>query len=207
VKNTRTLYATHPAILYSQKILENLPEKTGRPVDEWVELLRKSGLEGEKERSKWLKTEHGLGGTTAALIANVAAESSPENYDESSYLDAAVRYVEDMYADRKAHLRPIHDALLELALELGDDVRISPCKTIVPIYRNHVIAQIAPSTLKLVDLGLALKGTTASFSDRLLSTGGLERGDRITHRFRLADPGEIDADVKRWLRIAYELDA
>jgi hypothetical protein len=207
VKNTRTLYATHPSISYAQKILENLPEKTGRPLDEWVKILTTSGPAGEKDRSRWLKTEYGLGGTTAALITNVAAKSSPENYDESSYLDAAVRYVEDMYADRKSHLRPIHDALIELALALGDDVRISPCRTMVPIYRNHVIAQVAPSTLKLVDFGLALKGASESAPERLQETGGLERGDRITHRFRLSDVSGIDTAVKHWLRTAYELDA
>lgn len=52
-----------------------------------------------------------------------------------------------MYAGKKSQLRPLHDALIELALSLGDDVKISPCETIVPLHRKHVFAQIKPTTL------------------------------------------------------------
>ena len=31
--------------------------------------------------------------------------------------------------------------------------------------------------------------------------------DRITHRFELKSTAEIDAEVKKWLKTAYELDA
>ena len=65
---------------------------------------------------------------------------------------------EDMYAGAKVGLRPIYDALLDLCLNFADDVKACPCKTIVPLYRNHVIAQIKPTTNTRIDFGLALKG-------------------------------------------------
>ena len=82
---------------------------------------------------------------------------------------------------------------------------VSPGKTIVPIYRNHVIAQIKPSTRTRLDFGLALKDTPAK--GRLINTGGLAKKDRITHRFEIASVGDIDKDVEKWLNIAYDLDA
>jgi Domain of unknown function (DUF5655) len=42
---------------------------------------------------------------------------------------------------------------------------------------------------------------------RLVDTGGLAKKDCITHRFEIAHPDEIDAEVEKWLRAAYELDA
>jgi hypothetical protein len=33
------------------------------------------------------------------------------------------------------------------------------------------------------------------------------KGDRITHRFEITSPGEIDGEVRKWLKTAYELDA
>ena len=53
------------------------------------------------------------------------------------------------------------DHVLKVCLELGKDVKACPCKTMVPIYRNHVIAQLKPSTRTRLDLGLALKNTKA----------------------------------------------
>jgi hypothetical protein len=49
-------------------------------------------------------------------------------------------------------LRPLHDAL-ELARSLGKGIRLCPGKTFVPIYRNHVIAQIRPAARMRSDFG------------------------------------------------------
>jgi Domain of unknown function (DUF4287) len=51
-------------------------EKTyGRPVDEWLELIRQSPLERHMELVHWLKTEHKLGhGHANALVGYVRAE-------------------------------------------------------------------------------------------------------------------------------------
>jgi len=42
---------------------------------------------------------------------------------------------------------------------------------------------------------------------RLIDTGGLAKKDRITYRIPVTKLAEIDDEVKRWLKIAYELDA
>jgi len=84
-------------------------------------------------------------------------------------------------------------------------VKACPGKTTVPIYRRHVIAQIKPSTATRIDFGLALGDTKAA--GRLIDTGGFAKRDRITHRIAIASTKEIDADVKRWLKRAYDRDA
>ena len=93
----------------------------------------------------------------------------------------------------------------KLGRSQGSDVKACPCKTIVPLYRQHVFAQIKPSTRTRIDFGLALKDTKAT--GRLLDTGGLAKGDRITHRFEITSLDDIDEEVKHWLRKAYEMDA
>ncbi len=200
-------YGVHPSVAYARRILDNLPSKTGRSLEEWTELLDRDGPDGGKERRDWLEREHGLGGTTAALVAQQSMGEGAENVDPRAYRAAAAGYLEAMYGGGKAGLRPIHEALLDLGLALGDDVEACPCKTIVPLYRRHVFAEIKPATRKRVGLGLALKGVDRPLPDRLLDTGGLARGDRITHRFALEAPNEIDAEVETWLKIAYDLDS
>jgi hypothetical protein len=110
-----------------------------------------------------------------------------------------------MFAGSKAPLRPIYDALLRLGFSMGKDVKACPCKTIVPLYRHHVFAQIKPATRTRIDFGLALKDTKAT--GKLIDTGGFAKKDRITHRLAITSLGEIDAEVKRWLKKAYEMDS
>jgi hypothetical protein len=42
---------------------------------------------------------------------------------------------------------------------------------------------------------------------RLIDTGGFAKKDRITHRIPLESPADIDDEVKRWLKVAYDRDA
>jgi hypothetical protein len=109
-----------------------------------------------------------------------------------------------MFAGAKAPMRPIYDALLTRALSIGPDVMACPCKTIVPIYRAHVFAEIKPSTRTRIDLGLALENTKTSA--RLINTGGFKKGDRITHRIEVTSLADVDADLMRWLERAHEMD-
>ncbi len=204
--NERSLYSVHPSISRSDAILRNLPKTTGKSLEEWTALLDAQVPGDEIVRQNWLKTEANLGGETSWLIAHRSVGKAMDVSDPEVYLNDAVGYVEKMYEGKKAHLRPLHDALTKLAQSLGDDVKICPCQTIVPLYRKHVFAQIKPTTLTRIDFGLALKGCDQPMPERLLSTGGLQKDDRITHRFVIQSIEDINQEVKDWLKIAYELD-
>jgi hypothetical protein len=199
-----SIYGVHPGVAMVQKAIQELPSKTGKSLDEWIKLINKSGPKTEVERREWLKTKHGLGTNYAKWLAE-RAEGKGEDGDPETYLRAAEGYVEKMFSGPKASLRPIYDALLKLGLGIGKDVKACPCQTIVPLYRNHVFAQIKPTTHARIDLGFALKDMKAT--GRLIDTGGFEKKDRITHRIPISSVKEIDDEVKRWLKIAYELDA
>jgi hypothetical protein len=200
---TASLYSVHPAVAMVAKWVAELPGKTGHSLEEWVRIVEKDGPKSNKERIGWLKAEHGFGTNTAKWIAERAIKGNGwEDGDPDAYLKAAATYVEAMYPESKSALRPLHDRLIELGRGLGADVRVCPCQTMVPLYRDNVFAQIKPTTRTRIDLGLCLRGVEAA--GRLLSTGGEAKGDRITHRIAIASPDDIDAVVERWLRSAYE---
>lgn len=201
---TKSIYSVHPSVKMVQDWVAGLKSKTGRSLDEWMTFIRKSGPAGEKERRDWLHMEFGLGTNSAWWLAERAEGKGFEDDDPDSYLQSAARYVDAMYAGPKAGLRPIHDVLIKLAKKLGKDVKVCPCKTIVPIYRNHVIAEIQPATRTRIDFGFALGAQKPV--GRLLDTGGFAKKNRITHRIPLTSADEIDQDVSRWLRKAYDLD-
>jgi hypothetical protein len=187
-----------------QKWLVELPAKTGRSLDDWLHLIEQEGPATESERRAWLKAQHGLGTNGASWLAERSVGKGAEDSDPELYLQAAERYVDEMFAGGRAGLRPVYDELLKRGLGLAKDVKACPGKTIVPLYRNHVFAQIKPATRTRIDLGFALQDTRAT--GRLIDTGGRAKGDRITHRIPIGTLDDIDAEVMAWLHKAYELD-
>jgi hypothetical protein len=188
----------------AQKWIAELKGKTGRSLEEWIALIRKHGPEEEKAQREWLKKEHGLGTNYAMFLAERAAGRGAEMDTPEGYLAAAEQFVEEMFSGGKAGLRPLYDELLRVCLDTGPDAKACPCQTIVPLYRNHVFAQIKPATRTRIDLGFALGARKAE--GRLIDTGGYAKKDRITHRIPIESAGDVNEEVKRWLRIAYEED-
>jgi hypothetical protein len=202
-KQSASTYDVHPSLSMYQSSLAALKEKTGRSLAEWIKFVNKEGPQTEKERRAWLKSEHGLGMNYAWWIAEQSLGKGDDGSPET-YLKNAEGYVEKMYSGAKEALRPIFDELLVLGRSMGSDVKVCPCQTIVPLYRKHVFAQIKPTTRTRIDLGLALKDTKVP--KRLIDTGGLAKKDRITHRIEITSMKDIDAEVKKWLKVAYDMD-
>ena len=200
----KSIYGVHPGVAITQKWVAELKQKTGRSLDEWLRLIKKSGPKDEKARRDWLKTEHGLGTNSAWWLTERAQGKGSEIGDPDKYLKAAEGYVEGMFSGSKAALRPIYDQLLKTGLKIGKDVKACPCQTIVPLYRNHVFAQIKPTTTKRIDIGFALGDLKPT--GRLIDTGGFAKKDRITHRFEISSLKDIDDEVKKWLKVAYDRD-
>lgn len=204
-KRASATYDLHPGVAYVQAVIANFQAKTGHSLEAWVARLRR---EQPADAKAWLKAQ-GLGTNQAGFVMQRAgaAEGHAFNDTPEGYLAAAPAYVEAQYGGKKAALRPLFDAIVRLARDLGPDVKVCPCETIVPFYRNHVFAEVKPLVSRL-DLGLAL-GDPASVKDaagRLKDTGGFKKKDRITHRLEIISESDLDGALREWLRQAYERD-
>lgn len=166
-------------------MIANMPEKTGKPLDEWLGIVAKSGFDKHGKIVAMLKGDHGMGHGFANLVAAKALETGEE-----------VDLVAAQYAGAKADLKPIYDAVVAYAKGLGDDVEFAPKKSSVSLRRKKQFALITPATRTRVDLGLALKGDEPH--------GRLEKGDAMcSHRVRLESVEEFDAVVQGWMAEAY----
>lgn len=203
-KTVSGLYSPHPGLGMVDKWKNELPAKTGRSLEEWLGFVKKSGPPTEKERREWLKKEHKLGTNSASWIAERADGKGMEEDSPEAYLQAAEQWVEAMFTGPRAALRPLYDHLLKLALAIGKDVKACPGKTAVALYRNHVFAQLKVPTNTRIDLGLALGNLKTP--RRLIDTGGYEKKDRITRRIEVKSKADIDGDLTKWLKKAWEMD-
>lgn len=175
-------------------MIAGLRDKTGKSLDEWLVILRASGLAKHKEFMTLLKGEHGVTHGFANMIALQALASDSHTSDDTDSLVAA------QYAGNKAGLRPIYDKLLDMVGKFGKDVEVSPKKAYVSLRRNKQFAIIQPSTATRVDVGINLKDTATT--ERLEKSGSFNA--MLSHRVRVATPAEVDKELVGWLKKAYD---
>jgi predicted transport protein len=177
-----------------QTMIDNMPDKTGKSLAEWIEKIASKKLEKHGEIMKLLKGEygvtHGFANQISILYRQQAAGGAPSTDD----------LVAAQYAGVKAALRPLYDAILAAAQSCGQDVEIAPKKTYVSLRRSKQFAIVQASTKTRVDLGLNLKGQDP--------IGRLEGGNVFSgmcnHRVKLGSLEEVDDEVKGWIQQAYE---
>lgn len=176
-----------------QTMIDNMPEKTGKPLEEWFQLISAAGPEKHGEIMKLLKGEHGVTHGYANTISTLYRRRDSGPPAEEDLVSA-------QYRGAKENLRPIYEEVLGIVQGFGSDVEIAPKKTYVSLRRSKQFAIVQASTKTRVDLGLNLKGVAPT--ERL--EGGNVFSGMCTHRVRLTDVGDVDEQVRAWLREAYE---
>ena len=172
-------------------MVANMKDKTGRTLAQWLAIAKTLGLEKHGQITKALKTDHGMTHGYANLVAHeFLRAAAPATGDP----------IDNQYGGKKAGLRPIYDAIIAAAEKLGSDVELAPKKSYVSLRRSRQFAIIQPSTATRVDLGLNLKGDAPS--SRLEASGSFN--SMVSHRVRLESKKDVNAELKRWLKTAYE---
>ena len=176
------------------KMITKLAEKTGQSLETWIKIVQDSGISKHNAIIKFLKTEHSFSHGYANLVALKARQPQEQAPASGEAL------VEAQYAGDKADLRPIYAALIAAVQGFGDDVEIAPKKAYVSLRRKKQFGLIQPSTKTRVDLGINLKGEKPI--GRLEASGSFN--SMVSHRVRLESKQEVNAELKKWLKAAYD---
>lgn len=172
-----------------QTMINNMPEKTGKSLEEWKKILKKKSFAKHSEGVKFLKSEHGVTHGFANTIVSLSKDDGAGGDD----------LVTNQY-NGKESLMPIYEALIKYISTLGKDVTITPKKTSVSIIRKRQFVLIKPATKTRIDLGFKLKDKPTT--DRLENSGPF--GTMCTHRVKITDKKEVNAELKKWIKEAYD---
>lgn len=172
-----------------QTMINNIPEKTGKSLEEWKKILKAKSFKKHGEAMTFLKGEHQV---THGFANSIIALSKDSNM-------SADDLVNEQYKG-KEELLPIYNKLVAVVDAFGTDVVKTPKKTTVSIIRKRQFALIKPATKSRIDLGLKLKDTATT--SRLGNSGPF--GTMCTHRVQLTDASEVDDQLISWLREAYD---
>jgi Domain of unknown function (DUF5655)/Domain of unknown function (DUF4287) len=177
--------------------IRNIEEKYGKPLSEWIAIVRNSGLTKHAEIVAMLKSQYGMSHGSAHRVALKARESDGARIVEASGRDP----VDDLYSGKKADLKPIHDTLITTINVFGNDIELAPKKGYVSLRRKKQFAMIQPTTPTRIDVGLVLKGLPAT--ERLESAASFNA--LFTHRVRVNNINDVDEQLISWLKQAYDL--
>ncbi len=176
------------------EMISSLKLKTGRSLDEWLEIIGKSGFAKHGEIVKYLKSNHAVSHGYANQIAlRAVAQASPAR-------DAGASPVDELFQGAKSALRPVYDAIMLQVTEFGADIDVALKKGYVSLRRSKQFAIIQPSTAARLDIGINLKGVSPG--GRLEPSGSFNA--MLTHRVRISGMEEVDAELIGWLRKAYD---
>ena len=171
-----------------QTMINNMPEKTGKTLEEWIKILQTKNFEKHGQAVKYLKEDHEVTHGFANTIVTLSKQNDSSEED----------LVQEQYKGKES-LIPIYDLLLSAIKKLGDDIKIAPKKTSVSLISNKQFALIKPATKTRIDLGLKIKDKPTN--ERLQASGPF--GSMCTHRVCLSDTDEVDDELMNWIKEAY----
>jgi predicted transport protein len=176
----------------AETMIANLEKNTGKSLDQWIAIVRATGLQKHNELIKFLKTEHGFTHGFANLVAHKAKGSDAASKAETTDL------VADQYKGKES-LRAIYDNLIREIGKFGKDVEIAPKRAYVSLRRNKQFAILQPSTKTRMDIGLNLKGVEPV--GKLEASGSFN--SMCSHRIRVENKEDVDDQVIAWIKEAY----
>ena len=168
-----------------------LEERTGHDVAAWNQRIQEQKLDDEEGLRAWLARE-GVTGYAQNLLVM-------ERFGYPDFFTASASELIDGQFKDRPQLRPIFDAILKAVEGLGE-VTVQARKTYVSIVSSRrTFARVQPTTKDRVDLALRLEGQKA---------GGRLKPSKIHEtmpvQIGLNGPKDVDSEVIRWLRKAYE---
>lgn len=183
--------------------LRNIQARTGRAIAELHAAVAATGLAKHGEKRAWLMEQFKLGYGDANAVVHFMGQPLPALgkavAPESPVAAAAGGDAADsLYVGPKAHLRPVHDAVMTVVRGFGP-FETAPKKTYLSLRREKQFAMLGPATKDLVEIGLNAKGLPEHPRLKHLPPGGM---CQVTTR--IGSPAEVDATLKAWLKQAFD---
>ncbi|MCB9686378.1 MAG: DUF4287 domain-containing protein [Alphaproteobacteria bacterium] len=175
-----------------QKMRDGVAARTGHDFDHWVGVARASGIIGHKALTDHLKTTHALNHNEAQWAAWAVLDPG-----RLTAYDAPADLVDELYAGKKAGLRPVYDALMAAGTALPG-VKSTVCKTYTSLSGATQFAILAPRTNKSVDLELILPEDASHPALETFKSSN----PKFTRRVRISDAAQVDEAVVGLLRLA-----
>ncbi|MCO6359370.1 DUF4287 domain-containing protein [Roseivirga pacifica] len=181
-----------------QTMIANLPEKTGKTLDEWLAVAKASGLEKHGQIVKMLKEDHGMTHGYANLVSQVYLK--PELLGGGPKVDNP----DEALLAGKEGLTEVFGKAKSMFEAIKGEVEFAYKKTYISLRTpKKQFALLQPSTKTRVDIGLNLKGIEPEGAVEAAGSWN----SMVTHRIKVTSTADLSSDIQAWLQKAYDENA
>lgn len=168
-----------------------LMETTGKEMITWNKRIEEKGFEDEYQLRQWL-TQQGVTGYGQTLLVM-------EQFGYPDFIAASAEQLIDAQYDDRPHLRPIFDAVIAAAMQLGK-VTIQARKTYFSLLSpRRTFARLKPSAKTRLDLALRLDDEEPGGR---LETSTIHESMKLQISFTSLN--QVDDEALKLLQKAYE---
>lgn len=181
--------------------LKNIQARTGKTIAELHAAVAASGAAKHSERRSWLMEHFKLGYGDANAVALFIDKPLPALGGGAPTAAATAPNGDPLaaiYTGAKSGLLPLHEAVMSQIRAFGD-FEEAPKKTYVSLRRKKQFAMVGPATKDSVEIGLNAKDLPAHARLKLQPTGSM-----CNATTRITSAAEVDAQLRSWLRRAYD---
>lgn len=178
---------------FEQEFIQTAKEKTGRTLEQWLPVVKRSGLSKQMEITNWLKAEYKMNHLQASLLAGLYLnDGKPVYQNESSLLENQFAKCEDM--------RPLFDAVSEKILSIFPDAQLISKKTYLSYTATREFAAI---NIKTKEIRLGMDLGDIAFTEALQKSKLTGPMPRISHMIVITDTRQFDKKLIEYLQASY----
>ena len=176
-----------------QDFIQTAAEKTGKSLEQWLPLIKSSGLSKQMEILNWLKADHQLNHLQASLLAGLFLNDGQPVYQNEAAL------LENQFVKCEA-MRPVFERISEKILGHFPDTVLIPKKTYLSYTANREFAAI---NIKSKEIRLGIDLGSEPFTEVLQKSKLTGAMPRISHMLIITDSNDLDEKTMAYLQQSY----
>lgn len=176
-------------------MIANIEKQTGKTFAQLSEVIAAAGDVKHGELRQMMMDKFGLGHGQANTLVHLAKQSDGASRNAGKS-DGDV--LATIYADKKAALRPIHDAILAYLNSLGE-FETAPKKDYVSYRRKKQCLMVGPKTATAVEIGLFAKTYPSDPRLKEMPPKGM-----CPYTTRVSSVADVDAKLKSWIKASFD---
>lgn len=168
-----------------KEFIDSAKEKTGRSLEQWLSLVKSSGIEKRNDIIAWLKKDNGLNHMQAQFVVGIYLnEGKPVYINEENLMDNHfVKFPE---------MRPMFDELSEKIISEFAGTQVIPKKTYISF---TAVREFAAVNIRQNEIRLGMDLGDESFNDTLQKSKLTGPMPRISHMVILTDIKQLDKKI------------
>lgn len=176
-----------------KEFIDNVKAQTGKTLQQWLSLVKSSGIEKRNDILQWLKKGHGLGHLQAQFIAGIYLNNgSPVYINEGSLL-------ENQFA-KSPDMRPVFDTISEKITSSFTGTQLIPKKTYLSF---TAVREFVAVNVKAAELRLGLDLGEVPFTNSVQKSKLTGPMPRMSHMVIITHAKDLDKKVMELITQSY----